>query len=71
MWLFRHQHKKVYLAIRDYGPAYNTPKTLQVARWQCDECGHQGEDEFTQYYYISFGKLVPDSKRWANWGGKP
>lgn len=71
MFWFKCKHKnKVYLAIKDYGACYASPPIIQVARWQCDDCGHLGETSLYCYYYISFGKLIPDSKRWSNWGEK-
>lgn len=44
--------------------------TVQLARWACDRCGKMGEDRIKKgegIYTVSFGMLVPDDKRWANY----
>lgn len=43
--------------------------TVQFARWTCDRCGKMGEDRIMKgqgIFTVSFGMLVPDEKRWAN-----
>lgn len=70
-------HKKEYVAIRDIrehnpisycgGSAQACPG--QIARWICRSCGKMGEKYLCHkkgFYAISFEKLVPDEKRWAN-----
>lgn len=44
-------------------------KTSQIARWVCVCCGAMGERYIKRgqgVFTVTFGKLVPDEKRWAN-----
>lgn len=76
-------HKKRYLAIeknrencqkwwhRCHSPFYWNEFTHK-ARWVCDRCGGMGtacittEGEWT----IEHGEVVPDTKKWSNFGEK-
>ena len=43
---------------------------MQIARWFCERCTKGGEHAIRRgegLYTVSFGKLVPDEKKWANY----
>lgn len=43
---------------------------LQIARWVCERCDVMGERNVRRgegLFTVSFGKLVPDEKKWANY----
>ena len=42
---------------------------MQIARWACTRCRKMGEDRIWRgqgLFMVSFGELVPDEKKWAN-----
>ena len=74
-WPCAFRHDKAWVAIRFTGSCpciYHNGRAF-VARWVCRRCPQMGEKCLGRNgggmdWKIEHEQLVPDQKRWANWG---